>query len=33
MIVITLITLWYFKKKRWLFNSDNDFSDTEKSKN
>ncbi len=33
MIVITLITLWYFKKKRWLFNSDNDFNDTEKSKN
>jgi magnesium transporter len=32
MIVITLITLWFFKKKRWLFSSDNDFSNNKSDK-
>ncbi|MDQ6724385.1 MAG: magnesium transporter CorA family protein [Thermoproteota archaeon] len=33
MIVITLITLWFFKKKRWLFSSDNDLDDKNKKEN
>lgn len=32
MIVITSVTLWFFKKKRWLFISDNDFNDNKNDK-